>query len=129
MPHDTKGHIRRVLNVGVPVSDHERALAFYGDVLGCELRLDATFGDSMRWVEVAPPGAETCIALMPAPQEAAAGVDTAIRLLTDDADATHAHLTASGVDVDAEILRWEGIPPMFTLRDPDGNTLYVVEED
>jgi predicted enzyme related to lactoylglutathione lyase len=127
MTSTTKHLITGVATVGVPVTDHDRALAFYRDVLGCEVRMDSSFGEGMRWVEVAPPGTATTIALMPAPDAAAVGVDSAIRLATDDAEAIHTELQASGVDVDAEILRWEGVPPMFTLRDPDGNTLYVVE--
>ena len=54
-------------------------------------------------------------------------MDTGIRLSTKDAEADHSDLRARGVDVDEEILRWEGVPPMFSLRDPDGNTLYIVE--
>ncbi len=42
-------------------------------------------------------------------------------------EADHEALKAAGVDVDADILRFPGVPPMFTLRDPDGNRLYVVE--
>jgi predicted enzyme related to lactoylglutathione lyase len=80
----------------------------------------------MRWIELAPPGATTTVAPMTAP-DPATGVDTGIRLVSDDADATHAHLLANGTDVDPEIMRWEGAPPMFTFRDPDGNTLVVVE--
>jgi hypothetical protein len=47
----------------------------------------------------------------------------------DDIDATHAQLQASSVDIDAEIARMgEPVPPMFWIRDPDGNTLLVVEQ-
>jgi len=47
---------------------------------------------------------------------------------TKDVDADHAALKAAGVDVDGEVTRWGGpIPPMFWLRDPDGNSLIVVE--
>jgi lactoylglutathione lyase len=38
----------------------------------------------------------------------------------------HAQLSGRGVDVD-ELLHWEGVPPMFDFRDPDGNVLYVSE--
>jgi lactoylglutathione lyase len=76
---------------------------------------------------LAPPGADTTLALMPTPPGGAIGVDTGIRLSTSDADADHADLKARGVDVDDEIMRWEGVPPMFSFRDPDGNTLYIVE--
>jgi hypothetical protein len=54
-------------------------------------------------------------------------VDTGIRLATADAAADHAHLRGAGVDVDPELLRYPGVPPMFTFRDADGNTLVVVE--
>jgi len=57
----------------------------------------------------------------------APGLDTGIRLATGGAEADHADLLAAGVDVDPEIMRWPGVPPMFTLRDPDGNRLVIVE--
>ena len=56
------------------------------------------------------------------------GVQTGISLTTGDIDATHAELRAAGVDVDAEVSRiGEPVPPMFWFRDPDGNTLLIVE--
>jgi catechol 2,3-dioxygenase-like lactoylglutathione lyase family enzyme len=119
--------ISGVATVAVPVSDQERALAFYVDVLGLELRRDAEFGPGNRWIEVGPRGGATTIALPPI-GEVTPGVDTGIRLTTPDADAEHAALKARGVSVDAEVLRFgPGVPPMFTLHDPDGNKLYVVE--
>src|SRR5262249_50738141 len=45
-----------VRTVGVPVTDQQRALAFYVDTLGFEKRLDVPFGDAKRWIEVAPAG-------------------------------------------------------------------------
>jgi catechol 2,3-dioxygenase-like lactoylglutathione lyase family enzyme len=116
--------ITDVGTIGVPVSDQDRALEFYVGTLGFEKRMDAPFGAGLRWVEVAPPGATTSIALV----GGAAGVDTGIRLSTSDAAADHAELLARGVDADAELLEMgAGVPPMFTFRDPDGNRLYVVE--
>jgi hypothetical protein len=44
-----------------------------------------------------------------------------------DADFDHAALGTRGVDVDPEVLRWPGVPPMFVFRDPDGNRLVVVQ--
>jgi predicted enzyme related to lactoylglutathione lyase len=116
-----------VANVGIPVADHDRAIAFYGEHLGFELRRDATFGAGMRWVEVAPSGAATTIALAPTPPGKSTGVDTGVRLTVADAGAAHASLSTAGVDVDSEVMRWPGVPPMFSFRDPDGNTLYIVE--
>ena len=57
------------------------------------------------------------------------GIHTGISLTTDDIDATHAQLQSSGVDVDAEVARMgELVPPMFWFRDPDANTLLIVEQ-
>jgi catechol 2,3-dioxygenase-like lactoylglutathione lyase family enzyme len=118
-------HIGGVATVAVPVKDHERALDFYCATLGFEKRIDAPFGDGLRWIEVAPAGATTTIALAP-PGDVPVGVDTGIRLSTTDCEADHRTLRQRDVEID-EILRWPGVPPMFSLRDPDGNTLYVVE--
>jgi len=95
-------------------------------VLGFEKVRDAPFGNGQRWIEVAPPGGGTTIAITP-PGTSPVGVDTGIRLTTDDAEGDHVALLANAVDVDSEILRFPGVPPMFTLRDPDGNRLYVVQ--
>ena len=76
---------------------------------------------------MAPPGSQTSIALPPA-GGTTPPVDTGIRLSTANADDDHAVLKNRGIDVDAKVLRFgEGVPPMFSFRDPDGNTLYVVE--
>jgi catechol 2,3-dioxygenase-like lactoylglutathione lyase family enzyme len=123
----TSTRITQVGTVGVPVTDQERSVAFYVDTLGFEKRLDAPFGDGNRWIEVAPPGSATTIALAPRPPGGPSGTDTGIRLTTEDADADHADLGARGVDTDPEVLRWPGVPPMFSFRDPDGNSLYIVE--
>jgi catechol 2,3-dioxygenase-like lactoylglutathione lyase family enzyme len=124
-----EGNGTRIVMVGtvaIPVSDQERALEFYVGTLGFEMRRDAEFGPGMRWIEVAPPGATTTVALPPL-GTVTPGVDTGIRFSTEDAEADHAALAEQGVDVD-DILRFgEGVPPMFSLRDPDGNTLYIVE--
>ncbi len=122
---DTRTHITGVGTVGVPVADQDRALRFFVETLGFEVRIDAPFGEGLRWIEVAPPGATTTVALARATEEFPAGVDTGLRLTTDDAAADHATLKARGVDVDAEVMPYP--VPMFTLRDPDGNRLYVVE--
>ena len=120
--------ITEVRTVAIPVSDQDRAVAFYTESLGFEKRLDAPFGNGGRWIEVAPPGSAVSLALaLPGPGFSA-GVDTGIRLTTEDAEADHAELLSRGVDADPEVLRFgEGVPPMFSFRDPDGNTLYVVE--
>jgi catechol 2,3-dioxygenase-like lactoylglutathione lyase family enzyme len=117
-------HITRVGTVIVPVSDQDRALEFYVGRLGFEKRLDAPFGGG-RWVEVAPPGAATTIALV-SQEGAPTGIE--VSLATEDAEADHAELLARGVEADAELIRMgEYVPPMFTFRDPDGNRFRMVE--
>ena len=111
------------------VADTDRAIDFYVDTLGLEKVVDVPMGESMRWVEVAIPGAVTTIALAPPPQgQEAGGSQTGICLDSSDVDADHAALKAAGVDVDEEVSRFGGpVPPMFWLRDPDGNALIVVQ--
>jgi len=124
-----KLNLTQVGRVCVTVSDTDRAIEFYVDKLGFEKVVDVPMGDAGRWVEVALAGAATTIALAPPPQGTeAGGSQTGICLDTADVDADHAALKAAGVDVDAEVTRWGGpVPPMFWLRDPDGNSLIVVE--
>jgi catechol 2,3-dioxygenase-like lactoylglutathione lyase family enzyme len=125
----TATRIGKVGTICVPVSDQERAISFYVETLGLEKRTDVPFGDGYRWVEVGPAGAETTIAIVPPPPGKPTGdVQTGICLNTDDVDAVHADLKERGVDVDAEVSRMgDPVPPMFWFRDPDGNTLMVVE--
>ena len=101
----SKLNISKIGRVCVTIADTDRAIDFYTGKLGFEKVVDEPMGPDMRWVEVAISGAETTIALAPPPpgQEA-------------------------GVDVDDEVSRYGGpVPPMFWLRDPDGNSLIVVQ--
>ena len=124
----TKTRINKINTVVVPVADQDRAIDFYVDKLGFEKRTDIPFGNGYRWVEVGPGEAETTIALAPPPEGRPTGNrETGIGVQTDDIDAYHAELQAAGVDVDAEVSRMGGpVPPLFWLRDPEGNTLMVV---
>jgi catechol 2,3-dioxygenase-like lactoylglutathione lyase family enzyme len=125
MTEATTTHITEVGTVLVPVTDQDRALEFYVGKLGFEKRMDVPFGDGDRWVEVAPAGAATTIALVSPRQRPAAGIEVSFN--TPDAGASHADLRARGVDVD-ELLRFgDPVPPMFIFRDPDGTQFRVVE--
>ena len=119
--------ITQIRSVAIDVDDHDDALAFYVGVLGFEVRIDTGPGPAGRWIEIAPPGAATSVALIASPEATDGGVDTGIRFTTADVRGDHGALLAAGVDVDAEVSNWPGVPPMFSLRDPDGNTLYVLE--
>ena len=122
-------NLTQVGRVCVTVADTDRAIDFYVDKLGFEKVVDVPMGEDMRWVEVAIAGTPTTIALAPPPQgETAGGGQTGICLDTSDVDADHAALKAAGVDVDEQVTRWGGpVPPMFWLRDPDGNSLCIVQ--
>ena len=127
MNHSTETRITAVSTVGIPVTDQDRALDFYFGTLGLEKRMDALVPQlGGRWIVVAPPGSQTTLALVPEREDAPSGVETGIRLATDDAEAPHKTLRSGGFEV-GELLRWEGVPPMFALCDPDGNGLEVVE--
>jgi catechol 2,3-dioxygenase-like lactoylglutathione lyase family enzyme len=122
-------NLTKVGRVCVTISDTDRALDFYVGTLGFEKVVDEPMGPGMRWVEVAVQGRETTIALAPPPPGKPAGnVQSGIILDTTDVDADHAALKAAGVDVDEEVSRWgDPIPPMFWFRDPDGNSLCIVQ--
>jgi catechol 2,3-dioxygenase-like lactoylglutathione lyase family enzyme len=129
--------IKQASTVFVPVGDQDRALAFYRGLLGFEVRSDFEYADGERWIEVVPPGAQTSITLARARDGEPVGIETRIALWVDDVDAVHAQLRAAGADVDGAVMRtgdpvrrWGGAvlaghPPMFLVRDPDGNSLLV----
>jgi len=125
----SKLNLTKVGRVAVSVADADRAIDFYVGTLGLEKVVDVPMGDAGRWVEVAIPGRETNIALAPPPPgKQAGGSDTGICLDTSDVDGDHATLKAAGVDVDEEVSRYgDPVPPMFWVRDPDGNSLIVVQ--
>ena len=123
---DTMTEITQIGTVIVPVSDQDRALEFYIGTLGFEKRIDAAFGGGQRWLEVAPPGAATTIALVLARAGEPAGME--VSFTTTEVEEDHATLRARGIEADDAILRFgDAVPPMFTFRDPDGNRFRMVE--
>jgi catechol 2,3-dioxygenase-like lactoylglutathione lyase family enzyme len=115
-------NITEVVTVANPVTDQDRALEFYTRTLGLEKVRDVPMGDDKRWIEVAPPGAATTIALL------SAGTSVGRRLTAPDAATAHAALTAQGATTDPEIVPLgAGHPPMLSFCDPDGNVLTIVE--
>jgi len=77
-------------------------------------------------VEVVPPGSDVGLVLLPPDSP----LPMAVRLGTDDADEAHRRLSGvEGVVLhNPEVLRWEGVPPMFHFTDPDGNGLVYLED-
>ncbi len=122
------GQVGAISLVIIPSADQDKAIDFYVGSLGFEKRTDVPFGGDYRWVEVYPPEGTTGIALAPPRPQDPTAVQTGITLTTSDIDATHATFKARGVDVDEEVSRMgDPVPPMFWFRDPDGNTLMVVQ--
>jgi catechol 2,3-dioxygenase-like lactoylglutathione lyase family enzyme len=119
--------ITDVRTIGVNVTNQDDAIEFYVGTLGFEKRLDAPISPTMRWIEVAPRGATTSIALNANEGTADVTADTGIRFTVPDAEAEHIAMRDRGVNV-GDVLRFEGVPPMYTFDDPDGNRFYVVEE-
>jgi catechol 2,3-dioxygenase-like lactoylglutathione lyase family enzyme len=121
--------ISKINTVCIAVADQDKMIEFYEGVLGFEKRADEPFGGGYRWVEVAPAGAETTIALAPPPEGApTGGSQTGITLQVDDIDAVHADLKAQGVDIDEAVSRMgDPVPPLCWFRDPEGNVLMLVE--
>jgi catechol 2,3-dioxygenase-like lactoylglutathione lyase family enzyme len=115
----------RISSISQQVADQDRALAFYVDILGCQLRADIELWPGARWVEVVPPGSDVGIALL----TAESGLPIGVRLGTEDADAAHAALTAAGTQVNEDVLRLDFAPPMFTFRDLDNNLLILIEDE
>ena len=122
----------------VPVSDQDRALAFYADTLGFGKGTDFEYADGERWVEVLPPGGGVALALVPQRDGQPAGIEMRLALMSGDVDADHARYRDPGVDVGPTLREGDrpqqwggavlgGIPPMFLLRDPDGNSFLIVQ--
>lgn len=136
-----KRGVTEVATVFVQVADAERALAFYTEVLGFEVRADFSYGDGDRWLEVAPPGAANSLALVS--NEGHPGVpheSTLCALPCEDLEAVHAALERAGAEVDPIATEGNGreglflsaatiddpTPPQFLFRDPDGNRFLAV---
>jgi catechol 2,3-dioxygenase-like lactoylglutathione lyase family enzyme len=124
---ETATRISQVGTVIVTVSDQDNAIEFFTEKLGFEKRTDTPYGDGQRWVDVAPSGSATSIAVVPPMGDNQPGGETGIAFATDDIDADHAALRERGVDADDEVMRMgDPVPPMFFFRDPDGNRYLIV---
>src|SRR6476469_7903423 len=127
----TAQHIPGVGTVYLAVSDQDRALAFYRDMLGFEVRTDTEFGEGFRWIEVAPAGAYTVIALVPPMREEdpQPGGQAPFGFDTPHLEARLGEFTSRRVEFGDVMGGGEGpVPPMAYFRDPDGSRLLLGEE-
>jgi catechol 2,3-dioxygenase-like lactoylglutathione lyase family enzyme len=109
--------------VSVPVTDQDRAKAFYADVLGFTVQMDRGFADgSMRWVMLRPPGGGTAITLVTWFESMPAGSLTGAVLGCDDLEQTLAELTSRGLAFAEDEIQEAPWGRWKTFADPDGNS-------
>lgn len=110
--------------ISVPVSDQDKALDFYVNVLGLEKTSDEPMSADERWLVVTPPGAQTGIMLGKASAAGRMGQFTGYIFHPDDITATCETLAARGVHFTAP-LRVEPWGKWAQFADPDGNEFGV----
>jgi predicted enzyme related to lactoylglutathione lyase len=109
--------------VTVPVSDVDRAKAFYTEQAGFNADHDHTVSDEMRFVQLTPPGSQCSIALGRGLTDAAPGSVRGMQLVVDDVEAARAQLAGRGVEVgDVQHFPWGSF---VFFSDPDGNSWAV----
>jgi catechol 2,3-dioxygenase-like lactoylglutathione lyase family enzyme len=109
--------------VAVPVSDVDRAKAFYVDQAGFNADHDHRISDELRFVQLTPPGSACSIAIGTGVTDAEPGSVKGLQLVVDDADAAHADLSGRGVAVsDVQEFPWGRF---VFFADPDGNNWAV----
>jgi catechol 2,3-dioxygenase-like lactoylglutathione lyase family enzyme len=105
--------------VAVPVSDVDRAKAFYTDKIGFNLDHDHQVSDDMRFVQLTPPGSACSISIGQGLTEAIPGSVQGMQLVVADIEAAHAELTGRGVDAgEVQDFPWGRF---IFFADPDGN--------
>jgi catechol 2,3-dioxygenase-like lactoylglutathione lyase family enzyme len=111
--------------VAIPVSDVDRAKAFYTEQVGFHADHDHRVSESLRFVQLTPPGSACSIALGEGIVEGAPGSVQGLQIVVADARAAHAELAGRGVDVsDVEELPWG---TFVYFKDPDGNAWAIQE--
>ena len=105
--------------VTVPVSDVDRAKSFYVDKIGFNPDHDHRVNDSLRFVQLTPPGSACSICIGDGLTTAPPGSAAGLQMVVADIEAAHAELTARGAPVSAiENLDWGRF---IYFADPDGN--------
>jgi catechol 2,3-dioxygenase-like lactoylglutathione lyase family enzyme len=116
--------IKGIKFVGIPVSDQDRALAFYTEKLGFQVATDQPLG-SQRWIELRIPGADTRVTLFTPPgHEKLVGSFLNLSLVADDVEKTYQELKAKGVEF-REPPKKEEWGTSLMLKDSEGNQLHV----
>lgn len=105
--------------VAIPVSDVDRAKAFYTERAGFNADHDHRVSDELRFVQLTPPGSACSIALGTGVTQAEPGSVQGMQMVVADIEAAHAELVERGVEVsDVQDFDWGRF---VFFRDPDGN--------
>jgi predicted enzyme related to lactoylglutathione lyase len=111
--------------VAIPVSDADRAKAFYVDQAGFNADHDHRVNDDLRFIQLTPPGSGCSITIGDGITEAEPGSVKGMQLVVEDIETAHAELAGRGVDVsDVQDLPWGRF---VFFSDPDGNAWAVQE--
>ena len=109
----------RIELIQVPVSDIDRAKAFYVEKVGFTADVDHQVTDELRFVQLTPPGSACSIALTSGAHQMTPGSVEGLQLVVDDAEASRRELADRGVDVsDVQVFPWGSF---VFFKDPDGN--------
>jgi len=105
--------------VAVPVSDPDRAKAFYTEQLGFNADHDHRVSDTMRFIQLTPPGSACSIAIGTGIMETEPGSVQGLQLVVGDIEAAHSELSGRGVEVSpVQDFPWGRF---VFFKDPDGN--------
>jgi catechol 2,3-dioxygenase-like lactoylglutathione lyase family enzyme len=105
--------------IQVPVSDIDRAKAFYVEKVGFQPDHDHQVTDELRFVQLTPPGSACSIALTSAAHQMKPGSIEGLQMVVDDAEASRRELADRGVEVsDVQVFPWGSF---VFFEDPDGN--------
>jgi predicted enzyme related to lactoylglutathione lyase len=105
--------------IQVPVSDIDRAKAFYVEKVGFSADHDQQVTDELRFVQLTPPGSGCSIALTSGAHQMEPGSIEGLQMVVDDAEASRSELAERGVDVsDVQVFPWGSF---VFFNDPDGN--------
>jgi predicted enzyme related to lactoylglutathione lyase len=117
--------IKGIKFASVPVTDQDRALAFYTEKLGFTVFTDQPFNDKQRWIELRIPGAETSLVLFTADgHEDRIGTFQGLSFTTDDVVKTYNQLVERGVEFAGppQTAEWGSF---VIFKDPDGNAFVL----
>jgi predicted enzyme related to lactoylglutathione lyase len=105
--------------VAIPVSDVDRAKAFYAERAGFAVDHDHRVDDEIRFVQLTPPGSACSIAIGKGVTDAPPGSVQGMQMVVPDIEAAHAELSSRGVEVsEVQVFPWGSF---VFFADPDGN--------